>query len=118
MKHAHASSAAFDCDFLFHYAVGSRMILMTHAIVGASIASFMPSHPVAAAALGFASHFALDAIPHWDYPIRSALNVSPGATPALAQGRAFYAHPLFWDLGKVGLDALIGCVLSVALFAT
>ena len=94
------------------------MILTTHAIVGASIASFMPSHPVTAAALAFASHFALDAIPHWDYPIRSALNLRAGSTPAQAQGRALYAHPLFRDLGKIGLDALTGCVLAVALFAT
>jgi hypothetical protein len=48
------------------------MILSTHAIAGAAIASFLPSHPTAAFVLGFASHFVLDAIPHWDYPIRSA----------------------------------------------
>jgi hypothetical protein len=39
-----------------------RMILTTHAIVGAALASFMPSHPAAAFVVGFASHFALDAI--------------------------------------------------------
>jgi hypothetical protein len=39
------------------------MILSTHAIVGAAIASFLPSHPTAAFVLGFASHFVLDAIP-------------------------------------------------------
>jgi hypothetical protein len=47
------------------------MILTTHAIVGAARASFMPSHPAAAFVVGFASHFALDAIPHVDYPIKS-----------------------------------------------
>jgi hypothetical protein len=31
------------------------MILTTHAVVGAAIASFVPSHPVTAFALGFAS---------------------------------------------------------------
>jgi hypothetical protein len=30
------------------------------------------SHPTTAFVLGFASHFVLDAIPHWDYAIRSA----------------------------------------------
>jgi len=39
------------------------MILSTHAIVGAAIASFLPSHPTTAFVLGFASHFVLDAIP-------------------------------------------------------
>ena len=48
------------------------MILSTHAIVGAAIASFLPSHPTTAFVLGFGSHFVLDAIPHWDYPIKSA----------------------------------------------
>jgi hypothetical protein len=39
------------------------MILTTHAVVGAALASFVPSHPVTAFAMGFASHFVLDAIP-------------------------------------------------------
>jgi hypothetical protein len=39
------------------------MILSTHAIVGAAIASFLPSHPTTAFVLGFGSHFVLDAIP-------------------------------------------------------
>src|SRR6516225_11831962 len=44
------------------------MILSTHAIVGGTIASLFPSHPALVVAAGFASHFAIDAIPHWDYP--------------------------------------------------
>ena len=47
------------------------MILTTHAVVGAALASFVPSHPAAAFVLGFGSHFNLDAIPHVDYPIKS-----------------------------------------------
>ena len=47
------------------------MILSTHAIVGGAIASLFPSHPALVAVAGFASHFAIDAIPHWDYPLRS-----------------------------------------------
>ena len=44
------------------------MILSTHAVVGAALASFVPSHPFAAFVIGFASHFALDTIRrpfHW-----------------------------------------------------
>lgn len=47
------------------------MILCTHAIIGGAIASLLPLNPAAAAIAGFASHFAIDAIPHWDYPLRS-----------------------------------------------
>jgi hypothetical protein len=46
------------------------MILSTHAIVGGAIASLFPSHPLLVVAAGFVSHFAIDAIPHWDYPLR------------------------------------------------
>ena len=41
------------------------MTLTTHAIVGAAMASLVPSQPVLGFALGFASHFCLDSIPHW-----------------------------------------------------
>jgi hypothetical protein len=47
------------------------MILSTHAIVGGAIASLFPSHLVLVVAAGFASHFAIDAIPHWDYPLQA-----------------------------------------------
>lgn len=43
------------------------MTLTTHAVVGAAAASLFPEHPYLAFAAGFASHFAIDAIPHWDY---------------------------------------------------
>jgi hypothetical protein len=54
------------------------MILSTHAVVGGAIASLFPSHPVLVAVAAFASHFAIDAIPHWDYPLR-AITLKPGA---------------------------------------
>ena len=41
------------------------MTLTTHAIVGAAMASLVPGQPVLGFALGFASHFAIDSIPHW-----------------------------------------------------
>jgi hypothetical protein len=44
------------------------MILTTHAVVGAALASFVPEHPAVAFVVGFGSHFILDAIPHVDYP--------------------------------------------------
>jgi hypothetical protein len=64
------------------------MVLSTHAIVGAAISSFITSQPAAAFVLGFASHFALDAIPHWDYPIKSS-SVNPNIGGPIALDRAF-----------------------------
>lgn len=86
------------------------MILCSHAIVGAALASLMPSHPVAAFAVGFASHFALDAIPHADYPIRSqSINPEIGAPITLDAS-------LLWDVVTIGFDGLFGILAAVFLF--
>src|SRR5215472_8085081 len=84
------------------------MILSTHAVVGAAIASFLPSHPMAAFAPGFASHFVLDAIPHWDYPIRSAA-VHPKIGGPLTFDRA-----LLRDAVVIGSDGLFGVLYQPA----
>ena len=47
------------------------MILATHGIIGAGLASFFPNNFGLAFAVSFASHFALDIIPHWDYELLS-----------------------------------------------
>src|SRR6516164_148627 len=89
------------------------MILSTHAIVGGAIASLLPSHPGLAALAGFASHYAIDAIPHWDYPLQS-ISVGRGASNrSLTRSRG-----LFLDLTLIGLDACAGLGLAVWLFAT
>jgi hypothetical protein len=88
------------------------MILTTHAIVGGAIASFMPGHPVTAAVLGFVSHFVIDAIPHWDYPIHS-VSVRPNNHGSLTFDRA-----LLRDVTVIGLDGLAGALLAIALFAS
>ena len=89
------------------------MILSTHAIVGGAVASLFPSHPILVAALGFASHFAIDAIPHWDYPLQS-ISVGPGANNwALKMNRR-----LFRDVVLIGLDACAGIALTLLLFAS
>lgn len=89
------------------------MILSTHAIVGGAIASLLPSHPILAVAAGFASHFAIDAIPHWDYPLRS---IAIGKT---ADNRKLkISVTLFGDLALIGFDACAGWALALLLFAT
>jgi hypothetical protein len=88
------------------------MILSTHAVVGAALASFVPSHPAAAFALGFASHFVLDAIPHWDYPIRSA-SVNPKICAPITFDRA-----LLRDAVVIGSDGLLGVLAALLFFAS
>ena len=89
------------------------MILSTHAIVGGAIASLIPSHPLLAAVAGFASHFAIDAIPHWDYPLQS-IAVGKGA-----DNRGLRLDgALLTDLAVIAGDACLGLGLALRLFAT
>jgi len=85
------------------------MILTTHATVGATLATFMPGNPVLGFAIGFASHFVLDSIPHWDYKLKSSKrNKQKPLTNDIIIGKDF-----FNDLVKIGLDALFGLTLSL-----
>jgi hypothetical protein len=53
------------------------MLVTNHVLSGAVLGHFVPD-PVAAFALGIASHLALDAVPHWGVPcpIREVLHVA------------------------------------------
>lgn len=86
------------------------MTLTTHAIVGAAAASFFPQHPYAAFAAGVVSHLAIDALPHWDYRLRSDQRL-PGQKIEmdLRWGRDF-----IYDICAVSADALLGFVLTFA----
>ncbi|WFU69243.1 hypothetical protein [Bradyrhizobium sp. CB2312] len=88
------------------------MILTTHAIVGGAIASLMPSHPVVAFVAGFASHFAIDAIPHWDYPLRSIALGTEG------RNRVTMSAARLRDVAVVGLDGFVGFFLTLLIFKT
>src|ERR1700759_4325641 len=88
------------------------MILSTHAIVGGALASLMPSHPIAAFAAGFVSHFVIDSIPHWDYPLKS---ISFG--PSARNDGRFTAARLR-DLAVIGLVSFVGLVLAIGIFAS
>ncbi len=88
------------------------MSLATHALVGVAAARLFPQRPVTAFTVAFASHFLLDAIPHWDYPLgsyRSGPNNGMGADMVL--GRAFFV-----DLLHIGTDAFLGVLLCAAVF--
>ena len=84
------------------------MILSTHAIVGAAIASFVPGYPALAFVAGVVSHFAIDAIPHSDYPLRS-IGRSRSAITA--------NHHLVRDLGFITFDAAAGLAVAAWLYA-
>lgn len=87
------------------------MTLTTHAVVGAAIAGALPTHPYVAILAAFASHFVLDALPHWDYPLRSE-SMKPGLAAAMKFNGALLA-----DMLTIGADALLGMTLALLVLA-
>lgn len=88
------------------------MILTPHAVAGAAITSFFRLNPVTAFFAGFLSHFFLDAIPHWDYKLKSAeIDEAYPLNNNLLIGRGFY-----FDLVKMGFDLSLGLALALLFF--
>ena len=88
------------------------MTLTTHAVVGAAVASLLPQHPVTGFVLGFASHFAIDSIPHWSegkFFLR-AIEKEPHVP---ASRRIRFSKDLIHDIAVVGIDSLIGFSLAL-----
>ena len=88
------------------------MILATHAIAGAALAAIMPDRPILAFTAGVASHFLLDAIPHWDYELRSKQeDKNNPLNNDMIIGRDFWL-----DLIKLGADTFLGLGLGWLFF--
>ena len=88
------------------------MTLSTHALVGAAVATLFPTHPAAAFVAGFASHLAIDSLPHWDYKPRSLVkNYEDPLETNMTVGKDF-----LMDFVKIALDAIIGASLAMLIF--
>lgn len=88
------------------------MTLTTHAIAGAALAALVPEHPALGFTAGFASHFLLDAIPHWDYAMLSEA-INPKIAAPFTIDRA-----LVLDVLRIGSDMTLGLALAALFFAT
>ena len=89
------------------------MTLATHAIVGAAAASLTPARPLWGFILGFVSHFLIDAIPHWHYPLGS---IEKDKANQLNNDMSVFDKKFPLDLFKMGSDALLGMLLSLFFF--
>lgn len=87
------------------------MVLATHAVAGAALASVMPSYPVAGFMVGFMSHFVLDSIPHWDYKI-----LSNSIDPKSTDRKLSFNKNMALDMLRIGSDGLLGLVLAYLFF--
>jgi len=88
------------------------MILFTHSVVGGAIGAALRIHPVAAFALGFASHFVLDAFPHWQYSLESG---KPHPTNKML-GNFILDIKFIFDLIKIGVDMLASIIVVYIFF--
>jgi hypothetical protein len=90
------------------------MTLATHAIVGGAIMKLMPGHPVEGLILAFVSHFVLDAIPHWEYKLKSYdYNEKEPLKSVLRLNKNFLK-----DFSKMALDGILGLIVSLVLFSS
>lgn len=92
------------------------MTLTTHAIVGAAAASLFPASPVLAFAAGFASHLAIDSLPHWDYRILSKQDPLK-VEDKLQENMNVRSKEFVFDLLRIGSDAALGVVLACFIFS-
>lgn len=87
------------------------MTQATHAVIGAAAASLFPEQPYLAFAAGFASHFVIDAIPHWDYDRQWLRSINYSYDKLHTSVRL--DRSVGRDVAIVGVDAFIGLVLTL-----
>lgn len=85
-------------------------MLSTHAVAGALVAELFPMHPVVGFAAGFASHFALDSLPHWDYKLKSVRKDDNPLETDMILGKEFLI-----DISRIAFDIAVGFVIAIAL---
>ena len=89
------------------------MTLTTHAVIGAAVASLVPNHPVIGFIGGFASHFAIDSIPHWAEGEILLRSIDRPKDPASRTVRA--GKDLVHDVAVVGTDSALGFLAATAI---
>lgn len=83
------------------------MTLATHIVTGAAAARIFATHPAEAFVIGLASHYILDSIVHWDYPIKAYFSHKDSP----AETKVHLNKDIFIDVGKVLFDVSIGFVI-------
>ncbi len=78
------------------------MVLSVHTLVGGALGAAMNVSPALSLFVGIISHFALDAIPHADYPLHS-IEKDGNGKGTLVKDRRFVR-----DLAVYGLDLIVG----------
>ena len=89
------------------------MILLTHSLVGASVANFFPDNPYLAFTASLASHYLMDAIPHRDYG--EYYFTSKDSEPV---NYLFKNLKLFSQIFLMSLDIILSVIFCAIIFFT
>lgn len=88
------------------------MTLATHIVIAAAVAKpLLIIHPALGIAGALVSHYLADAIPHWDYRLRSLPEDIPEDQRTYTSLSDF-----LYDLAKMAFDAIAGAVIVFAVF--
>jgi hypothetical protein len=89
------------------------MTLTTHAIAGAALATLVPNYPALGFVIGFGSHYFLDAIPHWSYPVASLEKDKENSLNT----RMVISKNSYKDLLIISLDGICGLFFSFVILS-
>lgn len=88
------------------------MILATHMVVGAAGAEIAGLSGIAAFVLGWGSHYVLDSITHWDYPLSATTaHSATGDGDQKRGGMQGLGKLTMFDVMKIGIDVCAGFLL-------
>lgn len=88
------------------------MTLTPHAIVGSVLANIFPNDPVLGFSLALASHYALDAIPHWEYSLNGFIDEDKKEAKSIFHNIKSVIKPLTF----IGVDFVLAVTLSYFIF--
>lgn len=89
------------------------MILTTHMVVGGALARAFSFNPPISFAIGLASHYVFDLIPHWEYKLNSIIFKNKSV-----KNNLFFTKGHLSDFLKIGIDLLIGVFFVWLFFAS
>ena len=86
------------------------MILVSHAIIGASVARIFSSNPLVSFIIGVATHYAADALPHSQYHLNSLMHGEIGSR------KKIFSKDMVRDIFLLALDGGLGIGVPLLLF--
>lgn len=90
------------------------MTFGTHMVVATAVALPVLHNPAAAFAVGVASHYVVDAIPHWDWPLKSLEKKPEEGHFASTVNLSFGAISI--DMLRLAVDVSVGLAALVAVY--